>query len=799
MAIWANPIWIWLTGNNLWSSNLWASIRTWVVSWEELSKAAQEKRTTDYFAERQKANNDITTWKITSGNPAQDTITVRKTNLVNLFAADALERWANPDKVMAITKKPDEVLKRLTSLWQQQADAINDYLMKGWYADRVFDYVMWNSKNPYTKKDEDANNYIWWVKSVPEQTAGTLLDLANKWLSKIWLTSTSEEQNKKDYENYHNLTSKMSTEEYNQYKEWNAGKWYDKLFNTWIYSQEWAFNEQGQSFVNWWLMSRADMYDAYDKAVADWFDWSVEDYANYMDSMAAKVTGGIADAIQREIDNTYDTESWAFKAGKVSGDILEFITTPELRLAKLPKAWKYVEKATERWLESFPKVTKRIKWLWQWLEQWVKMQALEDAYNNELSSAEKYIITAWINAAVWGTLDWLWSLIKSPAKLIWNPRGAAKTAIWNKTTAEWDEMTKITKNALKDPNAEITPYTKLAELLKQARKKLIGNRVESGKALQKTRQKLQFKEWEKYTLKDLETQLNDRLKSLSRYSSQWKWKWAEESVPKISFEWGKLNIENVDKLNLFSRVEWTAWNSKTINLWDKIKNIRDSTIWVGKKPNATTMEQFLRKLKSEVHQSYQWWEDNMIKVLRDWVDKAWNKFNKKLTSNSKTSLKEGTATSAWDINLANTFDDLIGSLEWDIYSAWAAQWATRTTEATKQLFKAINKATNGKIDMNNEINAWLANIALYWDKNSAMALLDTIYPSVPWMYEFFIKNFIWSMKKSGARRATKDYAQQAAKTYNEWTTIVWDVWDNIRNNAKWWENIVGWETYIQSE
>jgi hypothetical protein len=33
--------------------------------------------------------------------------------------------------------------------------------------------------------------------------------------------------------------------------------------------------------------------------------------------------------------------------------------------------------------------------------------------------------------------------------------------------------------------------------------------------------------------------------------------------------------------------------------------------------------------------------------------------------------------------------------------------------------------------MNNEINAWLANLALYGDKNSAMALLDTIYPSVP--------------------------------------------------------------------
>ena len=176
MVIWVNPIWAWINWG--WGTGLWASIRTWVIAWEELSKASQEKKVKDYFDNRQKVNNDIATWKIKSWNPWQDTIAVRKTNLVNMFAADALEKWANPDKVMAITKKPDEVLKRLTSLWEQQANAVNEYLMNGGYADRVFDYVMGKSKNPYTKVDENASNFLGWLKSVPEQTIGTVLDFA---------------------------------------------------------------------------------------------------------------------------------------------------------------------------------------------------------------------------------------------------------------------------------------------------------------------------------------------------------------------------------------------------------------------------------------------------------------------------------------------------------------------------------------------------------------------------------------------------------------------------------------------
>ena len=600
------------------------------------------------------------------------------------------------------------------------------------------------------------------------------------------------------------LTSSLSTEEYNAYKEWKAKWWWmlNKMFNTGLYKRYGNFNEQGQSFVNGWLIDKAWMYDAYDEAVKEWFSGSVEDYARYMDNMAAQVSGGISDAVKREIENTYDTESWAFKAGKVVWDIAEFMATPELKVVKwtkyIPVLWKFLEKWWEKALEKYPKATKRLSELDKWIEWGVKFQALEDAYNNELSSAEKYLTTAAINAAVWGVLDWMVSLWWLPWKLVWTPRGSAKTSVWTKTTAEWDEMTNIVKNSLQDKNADVTPATMIAQKLKDLRQKLVDDRIISGKTLQKVRQKLQFKEWQKYTLQDLENQLNKSLMSLSKYSSQWKGKWSAESVPQISFKNEKIEISNLDKLNLFSKVEVGGNGaSKTINLWDKIQNIWDSTIWVGKKPNATTMEQFLRKLKEEVHTSYKWGEDNMIKTLRKWVDTAWNKYKKTLTNKSKNSLKDATTESAWDITLTKTFDDLVWELDGEIYSAWVGEWVTRSSEATKRLFKIINDKY--KIDMNNEINAWVYNMTINWGKNDALALLDTIYPSWPWLYEFAIKNTMSWLKRKWARRATKDYYQNANKSFNEGTTVPWMVRDNIRNNVKWLKNNIWWLIYWESD
>jgi hypothetical protein len=54
-------------------------------------------------------------------------------------------------------------------------------------------------------------------------------------------------------------------------------------------------------------------------------------------------------------------------------------------------------------------------------------------------------------------------------------------------------MTNITNESLSNPNADVTPYTKLADFFKKVKQELIDKRVISGKTLQKVRQKLQFK------------------------------------------------------------------------------------------------------------------------------------------------------------------------------------------------------------------------------------------------------------------------------------------------------------------
>ena len=779
MVIWVNPIWAWINWG--WGTGLWASIRTWVIAWEELSKASQEKKVKDYFDNRQKVNNDIATWKIKSWNPWQDTIAVRKTNLVNMFAADALEKWANPDKVMAITKKPDEVLKRLTSLWEQQANAVNEYLMNGGYADRVFDYVMGKSKNPYTKVDENASNFLGWLKSVPEQTIGTALDLANKGYSKAGLTKDAEEQNKKSYEQYNQLTSSLNTDEYNAYKEWKA-KWdniFNKMFDTGLHKKYENFNEQGQSFVNGWLIDKAWMYDAYDEAVKEWFSGSVEDYARYMDNMAAQVSGGISDAVKREIENTYDTESWAFKAGKVVWDIAEFMATPELKVVKwtkyIPVLWKFLEKWWEKMLEKYPKATKRLSELDKWIEWGVKFQALEDAYNNELSSAEKYLTTAAMNAAIWWALNWIWTLlwksrpINAWLKRLGSPNKAAQKSVWTKTLKERDEMSKISKAAAEDYNAEITPRTKILEKLEEAKKFLIDKRIIKWQKLEEIEWKIKFDRW-----KWLKYDANDMLKEIENWFKElWKKKkWGKNAkYPEFFKDWKTfLDDETKKVLNSFTRDEW----DKVIRLWDEMETLRnDIFVNTDRAMDATTSQEFYKWLKSLLKDK--WWTKRWqwTKVFREAFDTIKWKFTNSLSKPSQKALAKAEAESAESIRISNLFDDMVWRLENKPVWVSAAQWAEKAVqwdEATRELFKLIKKYTKSEkypdgIDMNNEIWAWVTNMAIY-NPEYARQLAATIYPSMPWMYEFIIKNALWWLKKKVARTYTKDY-----ETAGAWGTM----------------------------
>ena len=767
-----------------WISSLWDKIRAWVLAGEELAKAEKEKKTSQYFADRQKVTNDITSWKISSWNKAQDTMTVRMNNITDLFAAYALEKWADPDKVTAMTKNPNEIIKRLKSKWEDQAKAIDEYLMKWWYADRYFDYAVWKTENPYEKYEKRNHipttaNITLSAVSTPVQTAAWLLDIAWQWIDKISTSLWWRTQNEKDLDNFNKLISSISNEDYNKYKNWDL-EW-NWFWQTWWYKAEYPnYDVDNQTFVNAWLISRAWFYKEYDKAVENWFDWDVEDYANYKYNVANKISRWISEATTKYLqDNVYDpNQPWAW-VWKFVWEVWELLLAPEYKWVDL--------------VSKFPKAAKRLIKLVKWWSKtavwWLEFQALDDAYHWELSWPEQYALSSVLNMATAWILEWINKTPMAQKFIRWlgSPSEASQTAIWTKTLEEWNNMSKISQNAAKDYNAEITPRTEIANKLKQIKEELTKKRIIKWEKLEKTEQDLKFNKetWEKYDANDMLKEIEAWFRTLWDASKKHWAVWGENAkYPKFFEDWKTLMSEETkNTLNSYSRNE----NWAIVKLWDEIEKLwNDVFVMTDRKVNATTSKEFFDGLKWILKE--QWWSKRWkwIKIMKDVFNTIEEKFTNALSKKSREALW----TAKWEakeaINLDMLFDDFIWRLDNKVVSSKAAQWAEKAVqwdEARRELFKAIKKYTDDHIDMNNEIWAWVTNMAIY-DPEYARKLAETIYPSAPWMYEFLIKNILWWLKKQVSQTYTKDFRNW------EWARWAW----GAINNAVWkWKDFFYWQ------
>jgi hypothetical protein len=83
---------------------------------------------------------------------------------------------------------------------------------------------------------------------------------------------------------------------------------------------------------------------------------------------------------------------------------------------------------------------------------------------------------------------------------------------------------------------------------------------------------------------------------------------------------------------------------------------------------------------------------------------------------------------------------------------------------TEELFRLVKDEV--WIDLNNEIWAWIVNIAL---RNPAEAekLIKTFYPSWPWATEFVMKWIIWKLQKWWAWRYTIDWGMSSTERLTE--------------------------------
>lgn len=731
---------------------------------EEKEEKTSKLRNLDIWLDKRSVlRKAISNWEEWTWNVWLDISEVRKSRVADLAREALKNAWKDADKIRKISD--DDIIKRLVGSndWtdNKKLNAFNQYIRNWWYAENVFNYLAGNTSSVYEtiwepeEEKSGLRNFAWAAISTPAESLAGLSDIVQKNV-KYWWQSIYDINKQSDIAWLWNLVGGISEEEYQKYKSWELkSKRYQPYWEAEMPQNIGSISRD----IEWvgQYASRMDLYKSYDKAKEMWFDGNVEQYWQYLYNMANDTYNSTAEQVRNYLETeVYDPEwKWAW-LGKFAWEMLEFALLPASKVKYL----KYAPEATKA-AKAWVKAINAVKWIAKLWAEWVKLQALEDAYDAEVSSIWKYATTAAWNAAIWGILNWIWSVL-------WAPSWAAKTALWTKTTAEIEDMANIVKSSVKDYNAEITPRTAIRDLLTDAKEKLLWDRLTKWMELGEIRNfELKFKDWARYTAKDaIEKDINEALMQQASKKRFGNLAWKKELIPQFKFTKNWLEVSNADVLNNISRNE----KDKVVKLWDEIKRVYSETYWAWARQNAATTEKFLRWLDRVFGKEWRsGWPENFINLMKEWIENATKKFDASLSEKSLSDLVNARAADEKAIKLYNAFNKILWNLEW-VEWVWGAEKALWQTATTQELFKAVKEATKWKIDLNNEIGSRIAVLSAY-DAKAAKKLVENIYPSAPWAMEFVIKSVLWALKKKWVMRAGSDYMPSAR----------WKIKENI-----WW-------------
>ena len=702
---------------------------------------------------------------------------VRKSRLADVARWALEDMGKDPEAIKNI--KDDDLIQRLVGSNSgtdiKKLNAVNNYIANWWYADNVFNYLVWNTKSVYEEEKEDKDR--WFTENAIRNVIATpLRSLA--WISnmvqdnvKYWWKTITEINKESDIAWLWELLWSVSNEEYQRYKNWEKiPQWWWKYVSVWAFmdkvSPTWDNVIEKVANKFWHSQNREWFYKAYDEALSNWFNWDVEQYANYIYSMAKDTYQRTADKFTEMIDNNLADPEWPWSSTwKFWWELLELFMLPELKFkwaTKIPWVTEALDALSKiPWGKKLMNLTKGATKLWV---EWLEYQALEDAAEWELSSWSKYTQSALLNSIIWWIFRW------ANRKITWlSPK--QQEAFMNKTTKEISEMNKITDNWLNKSNQEVTPYTKIVDILKTAKTKLKENRKLAGTQLEWVENKLKynFAEWQKYDAKDMLNTIQDWFKKLWDSSKWWAARWPNAKYPEFFKDWVHiLDKESKNTLNSITRNE--NWN--IVKLWDEIEKLwNDTFVTTDRQVNATTSKKFYDWLKDILWDEWRSRWDEWIRTLRWVFDEIDTKFTNSLDDASKNALAKAKEEAKKNINLDNTFDEMIWRLDWTIWVESAEKVSKDSTKAAiENLFTVVKRET--WIDLNNELWAWITTVSLR-NPEIARQLVATIYPSQPWAIEFITKTILNAAKKSWVKRYASDYN--------------WTVWQRMKNTKwAWW-------------
>lgn len=783
----------------------YTSLRNDITSVDTLQERNAAKGVSDLIKHRIDLRKSISNWTVSSWNEAQDYLTMRKSGLVDIFSdymmqdkniiksdtdASALQKAIKTDPDSIIEYFKQKVIWEWNPEWiDAKNKAIDDYIMKWWKLNDVMDFITEKNATPYwtpkEEKLEDTNpilNFLWSIVSTPIRELWWLTKIVGE---KTWLASSAED-----------MARKTAT------VPWVSTQWYNEYKTSWKLPSE--FSED-----------YANLYKWYDDAVKNWFIGSVEEYNNYLWDVAVAT-----DKTFKQLTDDF-TEKYLFnpeEAGaspwQVLGDIISIVltelasgwtATPELAATKLPKYAKYA------------------KWLYQWLKWWAEFQALEDAYEWDVSDVPEYaqsmgtnLILKWWLESLWKLWKWgLWKLAKS---YWWITERGEKALAWE-TPASSAEKIEIIKES-KWSNPTRTPEKSIIATISKFREKV---REDVDKLKWKKREIERAYKWEEKP-SDLADRLNENFSKMKDTEVMWEqaskvvpefriWESEKEAILRRQSERDAEKLAEETKAKKPS----TKWMSEE-EIAD-MKRLEEIEAW--EKAKAAEIAERERKYKLTVDNEEllkSWYSKDRI-ALVDVLTEEWNKmfvkegreFNASNLWELAKLVESKSAWTEWTRQIVGAIKDTMKQISewlWEDYwkiaeESWSKSdilqwlddilwWLTKRTSkawweiaAAEAWGKALKRDTRELFtqaknlygdDLNKEMDSWIIHLAIY-DPEKAAELAKNIYPSLPWVLELLINGG----KMIATKRVAKDIVQKNAPEVVGKTSV----WDAIGRSVLW--------------
>lgn len=659
--------------------------------------------------DRHNARLNMAKWKVSSWNKNMDKLENARSSLAD---------YAKSQYIKEAEKDPSIDLSILDTMKDQ-------------------DIIDWMTKDDQNAKNEYLNyiNKWWFVKDVynkimgideeaiKEQERKDAWWLANFWWAlvselpkQVWwimdITWVTDYLNKKDKEKLDKY-NQVSNEEYDKFKKWEVS--FDELKKKWV---SWIYLDYEEDLKNWT------------------FRGSLEDYANAMyNKQIWETDKSIQQKMEEWLPRDYDPEwKWTWW-GKFVPQMVEFAMLPWSK-------WS--------WLRNTLLWTAEILWL-NTLSEW------------KLPTKWEAATTAWLTAVI----DWMLRMpwwYKALRSAVGRVEPEVKEALWNTTLKQWKENADVIKQWLTATKKKAT------EILWKAAKWINKKKWEAWKALWEIRKNMK---WD-FKYQDFFDSINAEFK---KFETEW-W-WGKNAAPEIKIDKaGNMEIYNEDALSNVTDANW-------IKLLDYIKSEWNAFRNQGRADNIQNAERFMEDLNAKIFEAIEkkWINRNdsavksLLNAVKNWYEKlygrmwnAWQDFKKAREnfSNMDTYAKFFEKY-IWKLKEGKKWTDALNELEKEmqLWEKWFGKW----WDYIGEFLKILKDNNIVEEDLSSQL---ISLIHAFWIKNpkQLQELIETVYPSIPWMREVWLEFGRKWMKNAEARSMLKDAPIQSSDVRQAISNII---------------------------